>query len=414
VIELRTRNWIPRNQAAAPTTLAEVHETAAKEKETVSRPIPMSRNTSRRGNNRGGDNTLREGLGDGRSSIRSLGRAAATLSINPSLPSPKDDKNASKTPTLLRSPSNMSHTLTRNPSDSGTSRALHILTRNTSDSGAIRHAMTRNPSDSGSSRALHAMNRNPSDTGSSRNPHAMARVPSESGLTRMARNPPEPGKSRTGSRRDLNRHRPGIDFEQLNAVADSGSVGRRKLQLLPRSVGVPVASSMDTTEDSPLAVTVEEPEPLPPMSESQAKVRVEADVKELFQIHDLAEGVTYFESLPGEHRHLLVDKLVSKIDAKEPDVSFVEKLFARVVDRGACDEETFERGFASTMEFLDDISVDVPTAYAVMARLLVAAKLSHGAVRRLADSITYEGDPLVPPSENLWKHYRGLRPEKND
>lgn len=255
------------------------------------------------------------------------------------------------------------------------------------------------------------MNRNPSESGSSRNTHAIARVPSESGLTR---NPSEPGKSRTSSRRDLNRRRPSTDFDQLNAVADSGSVGRRKLQLLPRSVGVPVASSVDSTEDFTLGVTMEEPEPLPSMSESQAKARVEEDVKELFQVHSLTEGIAYFETLPGEYRYLLVDKLISKIDAKEFDVAFIEKLFTRVVDAGVCDEETFERGFASTMASLDDISVDVPTAYAVIARCLLAAKLSDGAIGRLAHTITYEGNPSVRPFERLWKQYRVLLQEEND
>ena len=230
----------------------------------------------------------------------------------------------------------------------------------------------------------------------------------------MARNPSESDKSRTSSRRDLNRRRPSIDFDQLNAIADSGSVGRKKLQLLPRSVGVPVAGPVDSNEDFPLEVTVEEPEPLPSMSESQAKAKIEEDVRELFQIRDLTEGIAYFESLPGEYRHLLVDKLVSKMDAREFDVTFTEKLFARVVGAGACNEETFEQGFAPTMESLEDISVDVPTAYAVMARLLLAAKLSRSAVGRLADSISYEGDPLVRPSENLWNRYRGLDPEEND
>jgi translation initiation factor 4G len=171
---------------------------------------------------------------------------------------------------------------------------------------------------------------------------------------------------------------------------------------------------VDSTEDFALGVTVEEPEPLPPMSESQAKVRIEEDVKELFQVHNLTEGIAYFETLPGEYRYLLVDGLISKIDAKEFDVAFMEKLFARVVDAGACDEEAFERGFTSMIEFLDDISVDVPTAYAVVARLLLAARLSSGAIGRLADSITYEGSPSVRPSENLWKQYRILREEEND
>jgi len=48
------------------------------------------------------------------------------------------------------------------------------------------------------------------------------------------------------------------------------------------------------------------------------------------------------------------------------------------------------------MESLEGLYVDVPTAHAVMVRLLVAVKLSYGAVGRLVDSTACEGDPLVP------------------
>ncbi|KZV84795.1 hypothetical protein EXIGLDRAFT_776164 [Exidia glandulosa HHB12029] len=56
VIELRSRAWIPRNAVAAPTTLASVHEQAAKEKaaaekENAARMSTMSRGGSRRGDN---------------------------------------------------------------------------------------------------------------------------------------------------------------------------------------------------------------------------------------------------------------------------------------------------------------------------------------------------------------------------
>ncbi|KAF8622721.1 hypothetical protein AX15_006812 [Amanita polypyramis BW_CC] len=56
VIELRDRKWITRNAVAAPTTLAQVHEAAAKEKaaqeKESSQRISMSRGGSRRGGNR--------------------------------------------------------------------------------------------------------------------------------------------------------------------------------------------------------------------------------------------------------------------------------------------------------------------------------------------------------------------------
>lgn len=58
LLELRERRWIPRNAAAAPTTIAQVHENAAKEKaasdkETLQRQSGMSRTSSNRGRGRG-------------------------------------------------------------------------------------------------------------------------------------------------------------------------------------------------------------------------------------------------------------------------------------------------------------------------------------------------------------------------
>ncbi|KAF8070722.1 armadillo-type protein [Lyophyllum atratum] len=58
VLELRERKWITRNTVAAPTTIAQIHENAAKEKaaaekESYQRQISMSRGGSRRGGDRG-------------------------------------------------------------------------------------------------------------------------------------------------------------------------------------------------------------------------------------------------------------------------------------------------------------------------------------------------------------------------
>ncbi|KAF8176531.1 hypothetical protein BJ912DRAFT_930637 [Pholiota molesta] len=58
LIELRERKWISRTAVAAPTTLAQIHENAAKEKiaaekESYQRQISMSRGGSRRGGDRG-------------------------------------------------------------------------------------------------------------------------------------------------------------------------------------------------------------------------------------------------------------------------------------------------------------------------------------------------------------------------
>ncbi|KAG5647073.1 hypothetical protein DXG03_001443 [Asterophora parasitica] len=58
VLELRERKWVTRNAVTAPTTIAQIHEAAAKEKaaaekESYQRQISMSRTGSRRGGDRG-------------------------------------------------------------------------------------------------------------------------------------------------------------------------------------------------------------------------------------------------------------------------------------------------------------------------------------------------------------------------
>ncbi|KDR75692.1 hypothetical protein GALMADRAFT_248310 [Galerina marginata CBS 339.88] len=58
LLELRERKWVTRNAVAAPTTIAQIHENAAKEKaaqekESYQRQISMSRGGSRRGGDRG-------------------------------------------------------------------------------------------------------------------------------------------------------------------------------------------------------------------------------------------------------------------------------------------------------------------------------------------------------------------------
>ncbi|EAU91617.1 eukaryotic initiation factor 4F subunit P130 [Coprinopsis cinerea okayama7 len=59
VIELRERKWVARNAVAAPTTLAQVHQNAAKEaaqeKESMQRAMTMSRTSSNRGRGRATD-----------------------------------------------------------------------------------------------------------------------------------------------------------------------------------------------------------------------------------------------------------------------------------------------------------------------------------------------------------------------
>lgn len=349
VIDLRARNWIPKTQIAAPTTLAEIHEAAAKESgdKTSVKPIPIARGSSRRGQNRSHTGTQRDPEASWIPSSqlgRSVGKAGG-VSLTSTVGSTSTVADSLRSPISAKSP----------PPTSGI--------------------------------------------------HSMSRLSSEPGTTRMTRNPSEPGRTRSrrggdrgGDTRQVNR-RTSVDLVQLDAAVEAGSAGRKRLQLLPRTIGsIPNTTEGDQPSEALLSSTVEEP---PSMTEDQAKAKVEEDIKEFLQIRDLNEAVGYFESMPSNYRHLLVDKFVSKMDSKDSDVALIMELFSLASTSGACSPTAFEQGFLPTVEALDDISLDVPNAYPVMARLLRASNLSRETVIRLAASISIYGDFVVHPKEKL-------------
>ena len=150
----------------------------------------------------------------------------------------------------------------------------------------------------------------------------------------------------------------------------SGPPRQKKLQLLPRA---------GRTRRTPVEKTLSpasEVEPKAPvhMSEADAKKKIDEDVKEFFAIRDIYEVDAYFTNLPKEHRYRLVDKLVgSALEGKEADAVLVSELFARASSKGQCSLEAFEAGFMPMAGFLDDIAIDVPNAFRLMAIMLKGA-----------------------------------------
>lgn len=174
--------------------------------------------------------------------------------------------------------------------------------------------------------------------------------------------------------------KPSIDLGP-GGVPEQATPQRRKLNLLPRSI---------PKEDSPAASTaVSEDEgadaSAPSMTEKEAKTQVDEDCKEFFNVRDINEAETYFTKLPTEHRHILVDKLVSKaIDGKQADSDLVANLFTRAAKDNWCSPEVFEQGFTPIAEMLDDIVIDVPKAIPLFATMLKAANLDEERSARLA------------------------------
>ena len=174
---------------------------------------------------------------------------------------------------------------------------------------------------------------------------------------------------------------------------------RRKLQLLPRTVPLE-----NKSESTPAASTVgsedegeEEPSGTPSVSEADAKARIEEDSKEFFAVRDLQEAEVYFTKLPSEHRHLLVDKLVTKaVESKQADAQLVADLFERAISRNLCSPASFEEGFTPIAELIDDIAIDAPKAMELFAIMIKGSHLHLDEERRTRlASKSMDSDKLV-------------------
>ncbi|TFY60895.1 hypothetical protein EVJ58_g4849 [Rhodofomes roseus] len=337
LIELRERKWIPRNLAAAPTTIAAVHalaakETAAKEKD-YQRTMSMSRGGSRRGGERGDQ-----------SQVGPDGWSVAGPPPSRVPPKAGDLTNFGKI--------SKSNSMTFGPTGVFASKDK---TKRDSTSSLSR----------GSSNMFSKLMENPE-------------LAAEAAAAQPSRPP---------SRKDS------VEFP--SAGAPEAPLQRKKLQLLPRSKPKPDERADSTPAQSEAGHSDDEDSTAPSMSEEEAKIRVGEDSKEFFSIRDLTEAEVYFSKLPSEHRWLLVDKLVNfAIESKASDAQLVADFFSGAVSKNLCSPESLEKGFTPTAEILDDIVIDAPKALDLMATMMKGAQLDEERRTRLA-SKSMDSDKLI-------------------
>ncbi|KII95568.1 hypothetical protein PLICRDRAFT_48515 [Plicaturopsis crispa FD-325 SS-3] len=286
VIELRERTWIPRNAVAAPSTISQIDEAAAKEKALVEKVSDERHMNMTRGGSwcgigggigigGGGGGGIGGGGGGGGDNFQQGGPdswAVADSSAPPRPPAKAGDlwqfRNINKTQPMTFGPSSvfagkkdakgreyfLSHT--------GFSHNMCLLSQNTEAS-------------------------------------------SEAGPSTKA-GAPEP------------------------AV--------RKLQLFPRSA--PSKPSGESTSEGESEDDVAESAN---MSEADAKKKIAEDSKEFFAffaLRNLDEPETYFTDLPVEHRFRLVDTLVNRtIESKKTDAVLVARFLGRVIQKNLCSPE---------------------------------------------------------------------------
>jgi translation initiation factor 4G len=194
--------------------------------------------------------------------------------------------------------------------------------------------------------------------------------------------------------------------------------GRRKLNLLPRSIPVgggaeeggasPITpekgSDSDSEREEGEIREGDEEETI--MSRQDAEKRVKEDIKELFAVRNIDEAEEYFKALPAAHHPLLVNQiLVQVLEKKEADATLVASLFGRAAEKQLCTPAQMEEGFQGTMEVLADISIDAPAAFKLMAIVVKGTRLPKDAVERLSDKIVVEGDPIVSPRKKFLGEY---------
>ncbi|SJK97983.1 uncharacterized protein ARMOST_01239 [Armillaria ostoyae] len=121
------------------------------------------------------------------------------------------------------------------------------------------------------------------------------------------------------------------------------------------------------------------------MTDREAKKRIAEDIKEFSAVRNLDEAEVYFTQLPAKHHPLLVDKLISfAVESNEADAQLVAQLFSRASTKNLCTIADFESGFAGVLEFLDDIAIDAPMAFKLMAIMMKGPAFDDEQLTRLA------------------------------
>lgn len=125
-------------------------------------------------------------------------------------------------------------------------------------------------------------------------------------------------------------------------------------------------------------------------SKETVQDKIGQDLEELFVIRDLDKAEEYFIALPADYCAQLVKKLLMRaIESKQADAQLVADLFERVHTKNLCSDETFEEGFMPAALMLDDIVIDAPMAFELMAIMMKGAKFDEERQSRIARKSTH-------------------------
>ena len=194
---------------------------------------------------------------------------------------------------------------------------------------------------------------------------------------------------RTRSKRGGERNQPNeihaTNMSNNQVALGAGGIStpqRKKLQLLPRSKPVEGGNKVDGGSGDRPGHGGGDGAP-PAMSEAEASGKIAEDIEKFFSVRNIDESEDFFTELPSKYHHRLVGKMISKaIESKGAGGELVARAFARAAKKKLCSISAFEEGFLPVAEILDDIAIDAPKAFQIMATMMKGAGLDKDEERR--------------------------------
>ncbi|RUS30690.1 hypothetical protein BC938DRAFT_479072 [Jimgerdemannia flammicorona] len=176
---------------------------------------------------------------------------------------------------------------------------------------------------------------------------------------------------------------------------------RPRIKLLPRTLSTtPGSESPSTFVASPATET-----PVQKMNENEVKMKIDNMLKEFWSVADVKELVLCVKDLPSEyHSQTIAEILNAAIDKKENEVKMVAKAFQILADEKTVSKDNFGTAFGGFIEFIDDVSIDVPAAFKHTGILLIGARMELAELREFEKPLLSTGG-LVPPAAKLTAEY---------
>ncbi|OZJ06488.1 hypothetical protein BZG36_00497 [Bifiguratus adelaidae] len=166
---------------------------------------------------------------------------------------------------------------------------------------------------------------------------------------------------------------------------------RPKLKLLPRG-------ATKTEEES---LVVESPQDVGnSMSKAEVDLKVNGMMEELWAIRDLSEFLHSAKELSSYQSEMIKTLVTQAIEKKSDDVTLAAEALRTLNKEFSIESSTYKQALSDLVADIDDISIDVPSAYQYAGRLLDASDLSFDDLVEL-EAPLLESTMLVPPSTKL-------------